>query len=395
MSDYGSPPATDLKGLTSEEAARRLAAEGANELTRAARRGLPHVLREVLGEPMFGLLLATGFTYLLLGDKAEALLVSIFACLSVGIVVIQQTRSERVLEALRDLTSPRALVIRDGARQRIPGREVVRGDLIVLAEGDRVPADARLAEAAHLEVDEAILTGESVPAGKQAWRPELDAVPSPGGDDLPFVFSGTLVVRGQAVAEAYATGGNSEIGKIGNALRNIESSAPRLSLQMAHLVRVSAAIGGFCCLLVTVLYGMLRGTWLNALLAGLSLGMAMLPEEFPLVLSVFMVMGAWRISQSRVLTRRAAAIETLGEATVLCTDKTGTLTENRMTVVALHDGSETVEIRDSAELPPRLREIAEVGALASAPEAWDPMDRAFQALARQTGDEPRVALLGS
>jgi Ca2+-transporting ATPase len=142
---------------------------------------------------------------------------------------------------------------------------------------------------------------------------------------LPFVFSGTLAVRGQGVAEVRAIGPKSEIGRIGQTLTEIETAPPHLTRQTARIVRVAAIAGLVCCLLVVLLYGLLRGFWLNALLAGIAVGMSMLPEEFPLVLTVFMVMGAWRMSQAPVLTRRAAAIETLGKATVLCTDKTGTL----------------------------------------------------------------------
>ena len=240
--------------------------------------------------------------------------------------------------------------IRDGERRRIAGREVVRGDLVVLSEGDRVPADGTLVEARELLTDELFLTGKSVPVRKRAAKNAGDAPAQPGGDDLPHVFSGTLVVRGQGLAEVRATGPKSEIGRIGQTLGEIETTPPRLTRQTARLVRI-AAVGGFvCCLLVVLLYGLLRGSWLNALLAGIALGMSMLPEEFPLVLTVFMVMGAWRMSQARVLTRRAAAIETLGEATVLCTDKTGTLTENRMTVVALHAAGETADPSGAAAL---------------------------------------------
>ena len=329
---------------------------------------------------MFGLLLGSGLIYLLLGDRIEALILLVFASLSVGIAVVQETRSERVLEALRDLTSPRALVIRDGERRRIAGREVVRADLVVLSEGDRVPADATVLEATELQTDESLLTGESVPVRKRAAKPEGEVLAQPGGDDLPHVFSGTLVVRGQALAEVRATGPDSEIGRIGKTLGEIETAPPRLTRQTARLVKVMAGIGGVCCVVVVILYGLLRGTWLNALLAGLALGMSMLPEEFPLVLTVFMVMGAWRMSRARVLTRRASAIETLGEATVLCTDKTGTLTENPMSVVALHTDGATVELEKGPTLSPGLHHLANVAALASAPDAWDPMDRAFHQL---------------
>ena len=388
--------ASALRGLTSQEAAARLASEGLNEIAHSGRRRLPRILRDVLSEPMFGLLLGSGLIYLLLGDRIEALILLVFASLSVGIAVVQETRSERVLEALRDLTSPRALVIRDGERRRIAGREVVRGDLVLLSEGDRVPADATVLEGNELQTDESLLTGESVPVRKRAGRPEDEVPAHPGGDDLPHVFSGTLVVRGHAVAEVRATGSNSEIGRIGRTLGEIETASPRLTRQTARLVRAAAAIGGVCCIVVVILYGLFRGTWLNALLAGLALGMSMLPEEFPLVLTVFMVMGAWRMSRARVLTRRASAIETLGEATVLCTDKTGTLTQNRMSVVTLHTAGDTIELAKCPDWSPGLRHLADVAALASAPDAWDPMDRAFQQLrAGIRGDVGGLSLVRS
>ncbi len=280
------------QGLTRAEAAARLAGEGPNELPRVGRRRLPRIVRDVLTEPMFSLLIGAGLIYLLLGDRLEASLLLAFACLSVAIAVIQETRSEHVLEALRDLTSPRALVIRDGERCRIAGREVVRGDIVVLSEGDRVPADAILLEARELQIDESLLTGESVPVRKQAGAVAGPAeVPRPGGDDLPHVFSGTLIVRGQGLAEVRATGANSEIGRIGHSLGQIETASPRLTRQTRRIVRIAATGGLVCCLLVIVLYGLLRGGWVDALLAGIALGMSMLPEEFPLVLMVFMVMG--------------------------------------------------------------------------------------------------------
>jgi Ca2+-transporting ATPase len=384
---------TELHGLTTDEAAARLAADGPNELPRGGRRRLSQILRDVLTEPMFALLLGSGVIYLVLGDMLEAALLLVFASLSVGIAVIQEARSERTLEALRDLTSPRALVIRDSERRRIAGRDVVRGDLVVLSEGDRVPADGTLIEARELLTDESLLTGESVPVRKRPSKSADDASAQPGGDDLPYVFSGTLVVRGQGVAEVRATGPKSEIGRIGQTLNEIETTPPHLTRQTARIVRIAAMAGLVCCLLVVLLYGLLRGSWLNALLAGIALGMSMLPEEFPLVLTVFMVMGAWRMSQARVLTRRAAAIETLGEATVLCTDKTGTLTENRMMVVALHAAGETLNPSNATALEPPFQRLAVTAALASAPDAYDPMDRAFHDLAGRTGPAtPGLAL---
>ncbi|MFN5998531.1 MAG: cation-translocating P-type ATPase [Paracoccaceae bacterium] len=372
------PATTPIAGLSQTEATTRLAAEGPNELPKGKRRSPLRIIFDVLQEPMLALLLAGGVVYLLLGSREEALILLAFACLSVGITVVQEARTERVLEALRDLTSPRALVIRDGQRQRIAGREVVRGDVIVLAEGDRVPADAALIEAHNLAADESLLTGEAVPVRKLAGA-ATEA--RPGGEDQPMIFSGSLIVRGTGVACVTATGKGSEIGKIGTSLGQLETETPHLQRQMRSLVVVFAAVGAAVSVAVVVLYGLLRGGWLDGVLAGIAVGMSMLPEEFPMVLAVFMAMGAWRISKVRVLTRRASAIETLGAASVLCTDKTGTLTENRMTIAELRlpDGTAA---KVGQPLPEAFRELAAAGVMASAPEPFDPMEKAFHALAK-------------
>ena len=373
---------TGERGLESQEAQRRLKGDGPNELPRGNRRSVLRILLGVLTEPMLALLLAGGAIYLVLGNLREAIVLLLFANVSIAITVVQETRTERVLEALRDLTSPRALVIRDGTRQRIAGRDVVRGDLVVLSEGDRVPADAMLLQCADLQADESLLTGESVPVRKIAGTAAVIGVPTrPGGDDLPHVFSGALIVRGSGIAEVTATGPRSEIGKIGQSLAGLGTEPPRLRAQTRTVMMVFAAVGGAASVLAVVLYGLLRGGWLDAVLAGIALGMSMLPEEFPVVLTVFMAMGAWRISQARVLTRRAAAIETLGAATVLCTDKTGTLTENRMSLAEFVPAAGTaVQLagdESDASLPLAVRDLVRFGVLASAATPFDPMEKAF------------------
>jgi Ca2+-transporting ATPase len=373
-----------VRGLGEDEAGERLKSEGFNELPRQQQRTALRIVLEVLREPMLLLLLAGGAIYLLLGDLRGALILLAFASISVVITAVQETRTERVLDALRDLTSPRALVIRDGVHRRIPGREVVRGDIIVLAEGDRVPADATLLQCRYLQADESLLTGESVPVRKAVQARQSPVGSAPGGDDRPHVYSGSLIVRGSGIAEVFATGARSEIGKIGESLRTLETEPPRLRAQTMRLVRMSAIAGGLVSAVVLVLYGMLRGGWLQAVLAAITIGMAMLPEEFPVVLTVFMAMGAWRISRARVLTRRAAAIETLGSATVLCTDKTGTLTENRMSIAELRPaGNDRFARHDAADAPmtAQARSVAVYGLLASAPEPFDPMEKAFHELA--------------
>jgi Ca2+-transporting ATPase len=373
-------------GLSETEARLRLQQDGFNELPRPERRTPLRIVLEVLREPMLALLLCGGLVYLLLGDLREALLLLAFGAISVVITIVQETRTERVLEALRELTSPRALVVRDGERQRIAGRDVVRGDLLILAEGDRVPADAVLVSARDLAVDESLLTGESVPVRKQAPKtPAPDAALAehrPGGDDQPFVYSGSLVVRGEGLAEVEATGPRSEIGKIGLSLHGLQTERPRLQQQTARLVRLCFLGGVAISLAAVLLYGTLRGDWLQALLGGIAIGMSMLPEEFAVVLTVFMAMGAWRISKARVLTRRAAAIEVLGSATVLCTDKTGTLTQNRMSVAELRLRDATsihVASPQPAPVGAEFFELARCSVLASSPEPFDPMEKALHA----------------
>lgn len=371
-------------GLSDAEATERLRVEGPNELPNQVRRSIPRIAGEVLREPMLAMLLGAGIIYMALGDLQEALILAGFGGFSILVTVVQEARSERALDALRDLTSPRALVIRGGVRKRIAGREVVRSDLVVLSEGDRVPADGWVAESMGLQLDESLLTGESVPVRKCAGEPSTIAVAArPGGDGLPFVWSGSLVVGGSGISVVTQTGQATAIGRIGRALSTIEAETPRLRRQTRRLVLLFAAAGLLVSALVFVLYWLLRGGWLEAALAAIALGMSMLPEEFPVVLTIFMAMGALRMSRGRVLTRRAAAIETLGAATILCTDKTGTLTENRMRIAQLRlpDGRVLLpEVGQSLEREDDFHFIVELGILASAPAPVDPMEVAFHEL---------------
>ena len=372
------------QGLSAADAAARLDADGPNELPKAGRRSYLKIIGEVLREPMLALLLLGGVAYLLLGDLAEALILLAFATFSVAVTVIQESRTENVLEALRDLSAPRALVIRGGERIRIAGREVVRGDLIVIEQGDRVAADAILIAASDLQADESLLTGESLPVGKIAGS--ADAAESehrPGGEDQPYLYSGSLIARGSGTALVVATGALSEIGKIGQSLATLDSEAPRLRTETTRIVRIAAIGGGSVAVLVIVLYGLLRGGWIDALLAGIAIGMSLLPEEFPVVLTIFLAMGAWRIGQAGVLTRRASAIETLGSATVLCTDKTGTLTENRMAVAEYWMPSGATAAASAGKaVDDAFNAVIDTSILASAAEPLDPMEIAIHAAGR-------------
>jgi len=374
---------TTAKGLTDAEAARLLTDVGYNELPSAKPRSALAIAFEVIKEPMFLLLVAGGLVYFLLGDLQEALILMGSVLVVMGITFYQERKTERALEALRDLSSPRALVIRDSEEKRIAGKDVVPGDLIVLAEGDRVPADAILLSCTNLSADESLLTGESVSVRKICTESteRLPEITQPGGDDLPFIYSGSLVVQGQGVAVARATGINTEIGKIGRSLQQVESEETALQKETNLLVGKLALLGLGLCLMVVVAYGITRGNWLQGLLAGITTAMAMLPEEFPVVLTVFLALGAWRISQNNVLTRRVPAVETLGSTTVLCTDKTGTLTMNRMKVKKIFSSGESFELDDGGDrLPEAIHEVIEFSILASQIDPFDPMEKAFKKL---------------
>ena len=373
-------------GLTEQEAEARLAAEGFNELPGGEGRSVLAVMRDVLREPMLMLLLAGGVIYMLLGELREALVLLVFAGLSVAIAIVQEARAERAIDSLRSLAMPQVLVIRGGHRRRIPSREVVRGDLVAVGEGDRLTADGWIVEASGLQVDEAVLTGESMPVSKAVLADGLDAgaePPRPGGEELPYLYSGTLAVRGAGTMLVAATGPRTEIGKIGQSLASLETEVPHLTRQPRRLVQWLAAFGIGVSVLAVLLYGLLRGDWLEALLSGIAVAMSMLPEELPVVLTLFMTMGALRMSRSRVLARRGNAIETLGAATVLCTDKTGTLTENRMQVVELRLPDGTTERLDRVEraLDGPLAELASLGVFACLEDPFDPMEQAFHDLA--------------
>jgi Ca2+-transporting ATPase len=366
-------------GLSQKGAAARLEAEGPNELPSAKPRSFLAIAWEILREPMILLLIAAGVIYLILGEPRDSfvLLISIFAIL--GIDLYQQDKTERALEALRDLSSPRALVIRDGHQTRIAGREIVRGDIVILTEGDRVAADGVVLSCISLSVDESLLTGESLPVRKSSGNASLNMA-RPGGDEHQFVYSGTLVVQGHGVAEVKETGSRTELGRVGKALQTIEPEASHLKKETKRIVGIMGALGLSICAVVALIQGLTSGSWLNGILIGITVAMSLLPEEFAVVLTVFLALGAWRISQKNVLTRRASAIETLGSATVLCVDKTGTLTQNQMSVKKLFAAGQFHDLEASlrGSLRDGLSELLEFGALASQREGFDPMDRALQ-----------------
>ena len=371
---------TSRQGLSHLEASQYLKAYGYNELVGGHARSFWRLLLDVLKEPMLLLLLGCGSTYLLLGEPQEALILLVFVMVVILISLYQEAKTEHSLEALRDLSSPRALVIREGEPVRITGREIVIGDLLVLNEGDRIPADAVLIDSSYFAIDESLITGEAVPVRKVVWHPDHQPT-QPGGDDQPYLYSGTLVVAGRGLARVTATGHRSELGKIGTRLASIVTSPTALQMETGRLVWLLALVGAALCSGVAVVFGLLHQDWLNGILSGLTLAMAILPSEFPVVLTIFLALGAFRLSKIRVLTRNSHAIETLGATTVLCTDKTGTLTENRMQLWGLSSAGHYTEGQQlQVEIPESHHGLIETAILASQRDPFDPMERELLSL---------------
>jgi Ca2+-transporting ATPase len=361
-----------LPGLSSREAAELLARDGPNQLPGSTPKSTAAIVREVLTEPMFLMLLAAGGIYLALGDRGEALFLLGFVFVVIGITLVQERRTQRALESLRDLSAPRALVLRDGAEQHIAGRDVVCGDVLVLHEGDRIAADAVLLDG-QLEVDESLLTGESVPVAK------LPAAAHAGDAGGQRLFASTVVTRGAGLARVCATAGRTAVGSIGADLAATEAPPSPLQQRSRRLVRALGALA-----LVLAAAQVLLGWWwngrplLDSLLSGIALAMALLPEEIPVILTVFLALGAWRIAQLKVLTRRITAVETLGAITVLAVDKTGTLTLNRMAVAELATPAGHWRAAGAGELPEDFHLLVEFAMLATPGDPFDPMEKAIQ-----------------
>lgn len=374
----------NITGLTQEEADKKLKEDGFNELPSSKKRSIFKIAFEVAKEPMFLLLVSCGVIYLIIGELKDAVMLLAFVFVIMGITVYQEGKTERALSALRDLSSPRALVIRGGVKKRIAGREVVRGDIVILSEGDRVPADGVLLWGRNLAADESLLTGESVSVRKYAYESDAQTIKmgKPGGDDLPFVYSGTLIVQGQGIAFIKETGVSTEIGKIGKALEVIKPEETLLQKETEKIVKTIFLIALTLFSVIVLIYGLTRGNWLDGVLSGITLTMALLPEEFPVVFAIFLALGAWRISRKQVLTRKMAAVETLGAIQVLCSDKTGTITQNKMSIKQIYASDKFYSFKDNPDnpIPEDFHELIEFAVLSSKKDPFDPMEKSLKEL---------------
>lgn len=365
------------EGLTSAEAGRRQQQYGKNELTPQKKENFFLKVLHILREPMFLLLIAAAVIYFILGEPRDGAIMLIFVVGIIGIDVAQQWKTDKTLSALRELSAPRVKVVRDGAESEIPSTELVPGDLMLLYEGVKIPADGKIARCSDFCADESTLTGEA----EGVWKMPAGSVES--GDRRfrkDWCYAGTLVTQGTAAVIVEKTGAATEYGKIGLGVASAKSEQTPLQKQTGRLVTVCAAIAGVLFLLVGVF------TWLNltdhsfedrlieSVLSGVTLAMAMIPEEFPVILTVFLSMGAWRLAKKHSMVRRLPSVETLGAVSVLCVDKTGTITQNRMTVRKLwtEDGHDE-------------RELTFVMGLGCETEAYDPMEKAMLACCAQRG----------
>lgn len=351
-----------LTGLNSSDIPELRKSHGFNELNNRRKSLLRRLIDSVDLEPMFLLLIACAVLYMILGDYGEGLVMLLTISIIIFISFYQNYKSENALETLKKMSAPRCLVLRDGNEIRIPGREVLPGDLMLVTEGDRIAADGILAEPSQIEVDESALTGESMPVSKSI---EQDSK----------IYSGSLVTHGKARIIVEHIGVNTRFGEIGKSLEAIEGQATPLQREIKTIIRRFALAGVLICLMVILLFYFMRGGFIEALLNGLAAAMAILPEEFPVAFTIFIALGAWRMAKKNVLCRHPIAIETLGAATVLCTDKTGTLTENKMTfafiaVDKLYGGLDSASIDKNVDL-------LELAMKASSDKGHDVMDKAI------------------
>ncbi|MBS4016375.1 MAG: cation-translocating P-type ATPase [Candidatus Latescibacteria bacterium] len=373
-----------IRGLSNNQVKTRLNRDGYNELPSVSRHDFSKILLEIIAEPMFILLFACGLIYFLIGDITEALMLMSFVVIIILITLYQTQKTEKTLKALKDLSSPRALVIRDRIQQRIPGREVVQDDIVLLSEGDRVPADAFILSSTNLHIDESLLTGESVPVLKKT------KTSSPITEDINYdkssiCYSGTMVVKGNAICRVMGAGQNTELGRIGKVLEILKPEKTYVQKQTAKIIRNFTIVGLTLCMILIIIHGLNTHQWLHSLIAGITMAMAILPEELPVVLTVFLALGAWRISQQKVLTRRMPAVEMLGATSVLCVDKTGTLTLNQMSVTKISIKNRIYDISlKQSSLPEDLHTIVEASILASPADPFDPMEKAMKELGIRT-----------
>ncbi len=362
-------------GLTDPEVIASRNLHGSNELEQKKKPNILQKIAHVLTEPMFLLLLITASIYFILGEVTDGLIMLGFVFSISGIEFVQEQKTDKALEELNTLSALNIRVIRNGQRLVIDSKDLVVGDIALLEEGDKVPADGKILELQGLGVNESALTGESAVVYKKLHDPASEHF------KLDMCYAGCDVVNGSATIEITAVGVKTEYGKIGSALKSIEKVKTPLEKQVRKLIIICTIISLTFCLIVTVVNFFyndnleLKDRIIQSVLAGITMAMATIPEEIPVVLTVFLAMGAWKLAKQNALTRNMKAVETLGAVTVLCTDKTGTLTQNKMTVQDVFTGD---------------ADFAIISALACPKSPYDPMEIAIQQYAFEQGVDKSI-----
>ena len=336
-------------GLSGAEAARRLAENGPNELQEAHRISPWEIALAQFKNLLIVILLIGAVLSLAFGHVLEAVVIGVIVILAVLLGFTQEYRAERAIEALRQIAAPTATVVRDGQEQELPARDLVPGDVIRLAAGDRIPADARLIEAINLQVEEAPLTGESVPVEKHTDPLPIDGLPV--GDRRNMAYSGTAVTYGRGTALVVATGMGTEFGKIAQLLQTVETGKTPLQENLDRVGRV-LAIGALLIVFAIMALGLLRGQPLiDMVIFGIALAVAVVPEALPAVVTISLAIGVQRMVRRHALIRRLTAVEALGSVSVICSDKTGTLTKDEMTARRIFAGGQTFEVSGAGYEP--------------------------------------------
>ncbi|ALP91555.1 cation-translocating P-type ATPase [Clostridium butyricum] len=359
----------NLGGLNSKEVEKLQKKYGMNELVIQEK---PNMLKKFLGvfkEPMFLLLLIAAMVYFLLGAPKDGAIMLVFVGFVASITFIQEWKTEKTMNALKDLTSPKVNTLRDGKNILIKSTELVPGDVVFLSEGERIPADCIVLEPSNFSVDESILTGES------EYVMKVSTTQSEKSTDYwrkDILYAGTLCVFGKCTAIVKFTGINTEYGKIGKAISEAKDESTPLQKKVSILVKNIAIAGVILCISVMVASYFYSFNILNSILSGISLAMAIIPEEFPVVLTVFLSMGAYRLAKNNTLMRKISAVETLGSATVLCVDKTGTITQNKMKVKSIYSDGRIFNNEDL-----KNQELSDLMVLSCEKDPYDPMEKAI------------------
>ncbi len=322
------------------------------------------VLKEIVIEPLFLILVCSSLIYFLMREYNEGIIMLVALCFVSGISLYQENKSRSAVSALNKLTSPRAQVIRNSRVMEIPSEEIVMGDLIVVADGNIVPADALMQEGHDFSVNESILTGEALPVFKEIKEPNN------------IIFQGTMIMTGTCVAKVVAIGKQTALGKIGQSLQEIVVTKTPLQQQIKSFVRSMVGMGAIAFIIVWGINYYLSKSLLEGLLHGLTLAMSVLPEEIPVAFSTFMALGAYHLYKKKVIARSPHTVETLGAATVICTDKTGTITENKMQLSGIYDFAEN-KVYDYTVDAFNFNPVLEHAMWSSEIDPFDPMEKSI------------------